>query len=362
MKKILRVVILVIIVIAVIFYLRQQPENYSSLANKIDIQTNKVLTSFGIVDENIIKNFRIQKRTQTAKWIQFVKEIKTDKKTADIITEIKISLSEFPVEVDFDKALNLLTVSINGNILNKILFIEMKPLKYKAAIIIDDVGYKKDELENFLSLGIPLTFSILPFEKYSGYLADKLKKQNYIFFLHQPMEPEGYPKVNPGKAAILLNMSAEEIEKKVKKNLANVGGAVGINNHMGSAFTQDKTKMEEFLKVVKAKNLIFVDSFTSPKSVAYKTAKAMGIPTRQNEIFLDNEDNFQYILKQLSLFKKRIKRDGGCIAIGHIHKKNLSAALTKMIPEFEKEEITFLTVSEYLKSQENFMATEARSS
>jgi polysaccharide deacetylase 2 family uncharacterized protein YibQ len=351
MKKIWRVIVLVILTTGVIFYLRQQPENYSSDAVKIDIQINKVLTSFGITDENIIKNFRIQKRTQTAKWIQFVKEINTDKKTADIITEIKISLSEFGVEVNFDKTLNLLTVSINGNILNKILFLQVLPLKYKAAIIIDDVGYKKDELENFLSLGISLTFSILPFEKYSVYLDDKLKKQNCEFLLHQPMEPEGYPKINPGKAAILLNMSADEIEKKVIKNLKNVDGAGGINNHMGSAFTQNKIKMEAFLKVVKGKNLIFVDSYTSPKSVAYKTAKTMGIPTLQNEVFLDNEDNLEYILKQLLLFKKKIKRDGSCIAIGHIHKKNLPAALSKMVPEFEKEEITFLTVSDYLKSE-----------
>ncbi|HAX62087.1 MAG TPA: hypothetical protein DCX95_06005 [Elusimicrobia bacterium] len=354
MKKIWRVLVLIILTAGVIFYLRQQPENYSSLANKIDIQINKVITSFGITDENIIKNFRIQKRTRTAKWIQFVKEINTDKKTDDIITEIKISLSEFGVEVDFDKTLNLLTVSINGNILNKILFRTAKPLKYKAAIIIDDVGYKKDELENFLSLSVPLTFSVLPFEKYSSYHADKLKRQNCEFFLHQPMEPEGYPKVNPGKAAILLNMSAYEIEKKVKKNLANVDGAAGINNHMGSAFTKDKIKMEEFLKIVKEKNLIFVDSYTSPKSVAYKTAKAMGIPALQNKVFLDNEDNLEYILKQLSLFKKRIKRDGCCIAIGHIHKKNLPDALSKIIPEFQKEEITFLTVSEYLKTNDNF--------
>ena len=350
MKKIWRFIVLVILAAGVIFYLRQQPENYSSLANKIDIRINKVLVSFGITDENITKNFRIQKKTQTAKWIQYVKDVKTDKKIDNILTEIKIELEEFGVEVNFDETLNLLTVEKNGNLVNKIFFIPIKPLKYKAAIIIDDVGYKKDELEIFLSLGIPLIFSILPNENYSSYHADKLKKQNCEFFLHQPMEPEGYPKINPGKAAILLNMSAGEIEKKVIKNLANVYGASGMNNHMGSAFTQDKTKMEEFLKIVKEKNLIFVDSFTSPKSVAYKTAKTMGIPTLQNEVFLDNEDNLDYILKQLSIFKKRIKRDGSCVAIGHIHKKNLPAALSKIIPEFEKEEITFLTVSEYLKS------------
>ena len=81
MKKIRRFIVLVILAAVVIFYLRQQPENHSSLANKIDIQINKVLVSFGIADDNILKNFRIQKRTQTAKWVQFVKEINTDKKS-----------------------------------------------------------------------------------------------------------------------------------------------------------------------------------------------------------------------------------------------------------------------------------------
>lgn len=350
MKKFWRFFVLVIIAVAVIFYLRQQPQNYSLLANKIDIKINKVLTSFAIIDENITKNLRIQKRTTEAKWIQYVKDIRTDKRIDDITTEIKISLSEFGVEVDFDKTLNLLTVSKNGNVLNKILFLTVKPLKYKAAIIIDDVGYKKDELEIFLSLGISLTFSILPFEKFSVYIADELKKRNCEFMLHQPMQPENYPKINSGKAAILLNMSADEIEKKVIKNLKNVDGAIGINNHMGSAFTQNKTKMEEFLKIVKEKNLIFVDSHTTPKSVGWKTAKAMGISALQNEIFLDNEDDLEYILEQFSIFKKRIKRDGGCIAIGHIHKKNLPDALLRIIPEFQKEEIEFLTVSEYFKT------------
>ncbi|MFH1540439.1 MAG: divergent polysaccharide deacetylase family protein [Elusimicrobiota bacterium] len=355
MKKIWRLIILVILVVAIMFYLRLQLEDYSSIANKVDIKINKVLISFGISDQNITKNLRIQKRTQTAKWVQYVKDITTDKKVENIFIETKISLSEFGVEIDFDKTLNLLTVSKNGNILNKILFLPVlsaKPIKYKAIIIIDDVGYKSDELEDFLSLSIPLTFSILPFEKYSNYFADKLKKQNCEFLLHQPMEPKNYPKINPGKFAILLNMSVDNIEKKVLKNLQNVEGAVGINNHMGSAFTEDKAKIEAFLKVVKKKNLIFIDSSTSSKSVAYKTAKVIGVSALQNSVFLDGKDDFEYILKQLLIFKKKIKKDGGCVAIGHIHKKNLARALSKIIPEFQKEGITFLTVSEHIKTND----------
>ena len=339
--------VFVVLTICIVFYLWQRPKNYFTLANKIDIKINKVFVGFGITDENITKNLRIQKITKTAKWVQFVKDIKTDIKIEDIVTEIKVSISEFGVEINYDGLLNTILVTKDGNILNKIFFLEREAIKFKAVIIIDDVGYKKDELEDFLSLGIPLTFSILPFEKYSNYHADELKKQSHEFLLHQPMESEGYPKINPGKASILISMTADEIKKKVLSNLGNVEGATGINNHMGSAFTCNKTKMEEFLEVVCGKNLIFVDSFTSPKSVACETANAMGVASLQNEVFLDNEDNLEYILKQLALFKKKIKKYGGCVAIGHVHRKNLCMALSKIIPEFQKEGITFLTVSQY---------------
>ncbi|MBN1383477.1 MAG: divergent polysaccharide deacetylase family protein [Elusimicrobia bacterium] len=351
MKRFWRILIIVFITVAVVFYLHTKPKNLYKLSNKVDIKINSVLTSLGIGDENIIRHLRVEKKSETAKWIEVIKTIKTEEKIPDIITEIKAKLKEYGVLVEFDKNYNVLLVSKNGSILNKVFFSSLKPAKFKAIIIIDDLGYRKDELTDFLALGIPLTYAILPFEKNSSYIAGELKKNNQEYFLHQPMEPEGYPKVNPGKAAILLDMPKEKIEKMVLKNLRNVDGVIGVNNHMGSAFTKNEKKMKEFLNIVKQKNIIFVDSYTSHKSVAYKTAISMGIPALQNEVFLDNEDNLEYILKQLSLFKKLIKRNGNCVAIGHIQKKYLPEALSKIIPEFQKEDIEFLTVSEYIKNE-----------
>ena len=341
----------------VTFYLRTRPENFSALSNKIDIKINSVLTGFGITDENIIRHMRIEKKSQTAKWIEVIKNIKTDKKIDDIIMEIKIELEGYSVKTDFSEKNNLLLISIPDRInrgqviLNKIFFSAYIPSKFKVAIIIDDLGYRENELTDFLALGIPLTYSILPYERYSSYLAGELKKNNQEYFLHQPMEPEGYPKINPGKRAILLSTPQKKIKKIVLENLKNIDGVSGINNHMGSAFTKNRKKMEKFLEVVKQRNLIFVDSWTSSKSVAYKTAVSKDIPSAKNGIFLDNEDNLEYILKQFSILKKRIKKNGKCVAIGHINRKNLPVAFSKIIPDFKKEGITFLTVSEYIKDK-----------
>lgn len=350
MKKFWRILIIIPLTVAVIFYIQTKPKNFSGLSNEVDIKINSVLTDFGIGDKDITRYLRIERKSKTAKWVEVIKTVKTDRKISDIVAGIRIALKRYGVSVEFDEKYNVLLISKDESLLNKNFFSSLKPPKFKAVILIDDIGYKKDELPDFISLGIPFTYCILPYEKHSSYNARELKKNNQEYFLHQPMEPEDYPKINPGKAAILLNMPQEKIEKTVLKNLENIGGADGINNHMGSGFTKDEKKMREFLNIVKQKNIIFADSYTSNKSVAYKTAISMGIPSLQNEVFLDNEDNLEYILKQLSVFKKIIKRNGKCVAIGHIHKKNLPEALSRIIPEFRKEGIVFLTVSEYIKS------------
>ncbi|OGS45655.1 MAG: hypothetical protein A2539_07210 [Elusimicrobia bacterium RIFOXYD2_FULL_34_15] len=353
MKKFWRFLVILIIIIGITLYLRQQPENFSTLSNQIDIQCNKILTSFGIGDENVIQYLRIERKSKTVKWIEIVKQIKTDKNINDIIREIRIGLAEYGLNTNFNDKNNSFLISKDGIVLNKIFFLKYKKKtsKLKAAIIIiDDIGYKKDELSDFLSLGIPLTYSILPGEQYSSFFAKDLTRLNQEFFMHQPMEPENFPKVNPGKAAILLNMSKDNIEKHVLKNLKSVDGASGINNHMGSAFTQNKQQMETFLQIVKQKGIIFVDSHTSSATVAYKTALSMHIPSLQNEVFIDGEDDVDYMLKQLRFLKILIKKYGSGIAIGHVNRKNLVKALAEIIPEFQKENISFLTVSQYLES------------
>lgn len=353
MKKIWRFLIIVIIIVGTIFYLRRQPENLSSLSSQIDTKCNRILTSFGITDENVTQYLRIEKKSKDAIWIEVIKHINTDTNISDIAREIKISLEEYGVNVDYNKNNNLLIISKNGKVLNKMFFSKLKKAasNLKAVIIIDDIGYKKDELSELLSLGIPLTYSILPYERYSSFHAKELKKLNQEYFLHQPMEPEEYPEINPGKAAILLSMSENEIKKRVLKNLDNVEGAKGVNNHMGSAFTQNREKMKIFLEIVKQKEIIFVDSYTSSATVGYKTAVSMNIPALKNEVFIDGEDDIEYILKQLRFLKILIKKYGSGIAIGHINRKNLVKALAEIIPEYQKENITFLTVSQYLENK-----------
>ncbi len=350
MKIFWKIAVILIIFAAVTFYFLRQPEDISELSKQVDMKADSTFLQLGLSDENIRKNLSVERKSSTARWIEFIKEVKTTKDRREIFDKIKFGLEEYPVTVAFSADKNSILISKGRIVLNRINFFVPQTV-IKAAIIIDDLGPDAAIVDKFLALGIPLTYSIMPYEKHSRDTAEKLAAAGQVFFLHQPMEPENFPIVDPGSRALLLKMKEKEIREMFEKDFLDIPGACGVNNHMGSAFTSNKEKMEMFLKYVKKKNIIFVDSYTSTLSVAYQTALGMDIPALQNECFLDNEDNLKYIIRQLEFFKKSVIKNGEGVAIGHIHKKNLPPALEKVIPEFKQAGIELMTVPDYIKTE-----------
>ena len=51
--------------------------------------------------------------------------------------------------------------------------------KVRVAIVIDDMGYDKKIFRKFVDLGIPLTFSVLPGERFSTPIAKEARLLNY---------------------------------------------------------------------------------------------------------------------------------------------------------------------------------------
>ncbi len=186
----------------------------------------------------------------------------------------------------------------------------------KIAIIIDDLGYQKDIAELILNLDFPVTISILPFLPHTRTVAQMAREKGLTVLLHLPMEPQD-PNVNPGQGAIFSTMTEEEIRKKMLSNFQELPEVDGINNHMGSKVTENTIVMEIVLSEVKERGLFFVDSMTSPNSVGYTLSRQMGIKTAYRSVFLDNDQNIDYIRNQFNVLKELAHKHGTAIAIGH---------------------------------------------
>lgn len=218
----------------------------------------------------------------------------------------------------------------------------MRPAR--VAIVIDDSAYSLSLIDGYAALGIPLTFAILPGSQHTSALARRATELGFAVILHCPMEPHGMPEQNPGSWALTLNMTPEAMRDQLEKNIAAVPGLVGVNNHMGSAFTENEQAMEQVLQVLKSRNLFFFDSRTSARSVGRRVARRIGVPALNNHTFLDNVDDVAAIEAQLQKSMDLALRYGSTTAIGHYRRKHLREALERMIPRFKERGIEFVAL------------------
>ena len=219
------------------------------------------------------------------------------------------------------------------------------PRLLRAAIVIDDMGNDLEAAHKLLALDYPLTFSVLPDLRYTQATAEEAHRRGLEVMLHMPMEPEPGAQASPGAGAILVGMSAGEVQRVVENDLASVPYAAGVNNHMGSRATKDAALMAEVMRVLADHRVYFIDSRTTAATVALEAARRQGLPAFYRTVFLDDTETVPYTLGQLREFRRTVEKDGVALAIGHPHATTI-AALAKFLPEFEQADIELVAPSQ----------------
>ncbi len=164
------------------------------------------------------------------------------------------------------------------------------PRLLRAAIVIDDVGNDLEATRKLLALDYPLTFSVLPYVRYSRISAEEAHRSGHEVMLHLPMEPEPGAHASPGEGAILVGMNAAEVRKAVESDLEAVPFVAGVNNHMGSRATREAALMDEVMKTLAGHRLYFIDSRTTATSLALDTARRQHLPAFYRTVFLDDTE------------------------------------------------------------------------
>jgi len=215
-----------------------------------------------------------------------------------------------------------------------------------VAIVIDDLGYQKQLALDFIDFEAPLTLSFLPQAPFAKEMVQQAFQKGKETLLHLPMEPNAFPQNNPGPKALLTSMSDEEIRKILEEDFEGFPQVAGVNNHMGSRFTEDREKMTLVLRAIKEKKLFFLDSRTTPQTVILSVASQVGIKAIQRDIFLDNIVDEEAIRGQLELLIRLAQERGFAVACGHPYPQTLRAIKEKF-PEL-KDKVRLVPLSKLL--------------
>lgn len=223
------------------------------------------------------------------------------------------------------------------------------PAKKVLIFVIDDAGNNYTQLKPFLQLPFPLTVAVLPDLPYSTEDARAVTAAGKELILHQPMQAVGGQ--NPGPGALTKGMGADEVRRIIESNLQTVPGAVGMNNHMGSAATSDLDLMEEVTAVAKARGIYYLDSLTISSSAVPEAARREGIRYWERSVFLDNSSDRVSIVHAVEDGKRRATKNGSAVMIGHVWSAELAQTLVDLYPQLVAEGFSLSTISRFMLSE-----------
>jgi polysaccharide deacetylase 2 family uncharacterized protein YibQ len=215
------------------------------------------------------------------------------------------------------------------------------------AIVIDDMGLDRPRALQMIGLHGPLTLSLMTYADDLPGLVKQAHSAGHEVMAHLPMEPIN-PKENPGRGALLEKMDDDAIRKQIAADLDGWAGYVGINNHMGSKFTADKSHMAVVMAELKTRGLLWLDSRTTNDSAGPGAARAAGVPFITRDIFLDNVETVDAVRVQLELAKATAKSNGTAVAIGHPHDATITA-LKEWLPTLQAAGVVLVPATEILR-------------
>jgi uncharacterized protein len=218
----------------------------------------------------------------------------------------------------------------------------------RLAIIIDDMGSRLSEARSLAAINVPLTFAIIPGLPVDKEVAAYAVTKNIETMIHIPMQPKGWPAKRLEANGLLVSMNADDLQNRVAGFVQQFPGAVGVNNHMGSEFTEHEEQMAAVLQTVKENDLFFIDSVTSADSAGLRVAQRMGIRSARRSVFLDNEQERNYILGQLNQAVKMSRKYGSAIAICHPHPATI-ATLAASLPALAGQGVRLVPASQLVR-------------
>jgi uncharacterized protein len=186
------------------------------------------------------------------------------------------------------------------------------------AIVIDDMGNDAALDRRAIALPRAVSLSFLPYPDATPMLAREGKRDGHEIIVHMPMQADDGEE-DPGPMALKLGLPPQEILRRVDWALSRVPGFVGINNHMGSRFTQDRAALVPVVEALADRHVFFFDSRTTGNSQIVPVARAFGVPSASRDVFLDDVQAPGAVSAQLAMLERDAREHGIAIAIGHPH-------------------------------------------
>jgi polysaccharide deacetylase 2 family uncharacterized protein YibQ len=215
----------------------------------------------------------------------------------------------------------------------------------RIAVIVDDLGARRDVFDGLREIRRPLTVAVRPALPLSAAIARDAARSGMEVLLGLPMEPYRFPEVDPGPGALLMSMAPGEIQQVVGGHLEAVTPVVGVMNRMGSRLTEDRLRVRAVLEVLAARRLLLVDAYTSSQSVAFDEARDAGVRAARRQILVDPARGEAGERLRWDEVAPWAERRGEVVVVAHGHPLTVRL-LKEYVPRWEARGLRLVPVSQ----------------
>ncbi|WP_268880390.1 divergent polysaccharide deacetylase family protein [Jiella pelagia] len=213
----------------------------------------------------------------------------------------------------------------------------------RIAIVVGGIGISQtssmEAVEN-LPAGVTLGFS--PAGNSLDRWMQTARRGGHELLLQAPLEPFGYPTVNPGENTLTVAGAAGGEFAALYASLARTTNYVGVMNYMGARFTGDAAAMDPFIAELGRRGLMYLDDGSSARSLGKDTALSAGVPAATANVLLDQDP--AAVAEQLDMLEKVARAQGSAIGVASAFDQSI-ATIAAWIPAAEKRGIEIVPVS-----------------
>jgi len=225
--------------------------------------------------------------------------------------------------------------------------------KPRVAIVIGGLGINASLTHQAVD-NLPgiVTLAYAPYGRHLQKQVNMARRKGHEVLLQLPMEPWGYPAVNPGPKTLLVSATPQANLASLRWILSRAAGYVGVINYTGQKLLSQGEALAPILHEIRNRGLIFLDDGETSRSLLPSLASVIDLPARQAALRIDAQRDQQAIRAALDRLKERAKAQGAAIGTGTAFTVTLNTLRDWMNEQMPRGEIVFVPLTALYKIKE----------
>jgi len=215
----------------------------------------------------------------------------------------------------------------------------------RVAIVVGGLGISQTGTLNALkALPGSVTLGFAPAGNSLDRWMQDARRGGHELLLQVPLEPIGYPQIDPGKNTVTVADAAAGRFDALYASLGRITNYVGIMNYMGGRFTGDPSAMEPLIAELGRRGLMYLDDSSSLRSLAKDTATLQNVPVAASNVMIDETQDAADIRRQLDKLERIARAEGAAIGVASAFDVSV-AVIAEWIAEASGRGIEIVPVS-----------------